>query len=63
MRKETYQIKFLRPSTLNLVKLLCKKRKIKINTFLNEAIEREVKEQAKTLDSKDIQILINSITK
>ena len=63
MKKETYSIKFLKKDTFTLVKLLCKKKNVRINTFLNEAIEKEVKEQSKTLDSEDFQSLMKTMTK
>ena len=63
MKKETYSIKFLKKDTFTLVKLLCNKKNVRINTFLNEAIEKEVKEQSKNLDSKDFQSLIKTMTK
>ena len=63
MKKETYSIKFLKKDTFTLVKLLCKKKNVRINTFLNEIIEKEVKEQSKNLDSKDFETLIKTMTK
>jgi hypothetical protein len=63
MKRDTYSIKFTKNGTFTLVKLLCKKKNVRINTFLNEAIEKEVKEQSKTLDPEDLQSLIKTITR